>query len=441
MKQTEIGLIPDDWDYVPINKLVLKTQQRDPSKKPNEKIKYVDVSGVDNTLFEVKEYSTFNGKDAPSRARKVIETNDIIFATVRPTLKRVAIIKSELNDELCSTGYCVLKTDSTKADFRFLYFFLLTEFYIKQIGSLQRGASYPAVRDSDVRGIKIPLPSVKEQQSISYILTLIQTAIQKQEELIRTATELKNALMQKLFTEGIKNKKQKQTEIGLVPQSWEVVKLEEVITQIDYGTSVKCSYEETTTYPVLRIPNIIKGSIDISDLKFGKLNQNEIDKLILSFGDLLFVRTNGVKENAGRCAMYKDEMKQCYFASYLIRIKVKRDFLMPAFFNLYARTETGQRFLSGKAMRTADGKFNINTGTIKSVLVPIPDIKEQEEITLSIESLLRKITNHQTRKQTLTQLFQSMLQQLMTGEIRVKDISFGKEYSIKEEKLSIAAEP
>lgn len=102
--------------------------------------------------------------------------------------------------------------------------------------------------------------------------------------------------------------------------------------------------------------------------------------------------------------------------------------MLPDFFNLYARTETGQKFLSGKASRTADGKFNINTGTIKSVLVPLPEISEQKEIVFSIEPLLKKIKHHQTKKQTLAELFKTMLHQLMTGTTRVNNLQLRKAY-------------
>lgn len=107
----------------------------------------------------------------------------------------------------------------------------------------------------------------------------------------------------------------------------------------------------------------------------------------------------------------------------------------------YAKTETGQKFLSGRSSRTADGKFNINTGTIKTVVVPIPDIKEQQQIVSTIETIDNKFQHYKKKKQCLESLFNSMLCQLMTGKIRVKDLSFEKEYKIEEDKLSMAAEP
>lgn len=193
-------------------------------------------------------------------------------------------------------------------------------------------------------------------------------------------------------------------------------------TIVDYGTSVKCDYSQDG-FPVLRIPNVVGGRVDISDLKYGQPKKNELDKLKLSKGDLLFVRTNGVQDNAGRCSMFNNEMEDCYFASYLIRVRLDTSQLIPEYLNEYVRTEVGKSFLSGRAVRTADGKFNINSGTIKTVLVPVPKVNEQEEIANHLELIEQKIELHESNKSLFEELFRTLLHQLMTAQIRVDKIN------------------
>jgi type I restriction enzyme S subunit len=175
--------------------------------------------------------------------------------------------------------------------------------------------------------------------------------------------------------------------------------------------------------PVLRIPNVVGRAVDVSDLKFGIPKPKEIDKLMLQSGDLLFVRTNGVKENAGRCSLFDDELQDCYYASYLIRVRLDPRTLNPNFLNEYSRTETGTSFLSGRAIRTADGKYNINAGTLKTMLIPIPGIEEQGEIAKALSLHDNKLSNARTKKSAHEDLLRTLLHELMTAKTRVHEFS------------------
>jgi type I restriction enzyme, S subunit len=167
---------------------------------------------------------------------------------------------------------------------------------------------------------------------------------------------------------------------------------------------------------------VVGGHLDVTDLKFGTPKRNELETVRLRPRDLLFVRTNGVRENAGRCSMYRGELGEgCYFASYLIRARL-REGLMPEFLEEYTRTETGVRLLAGRAARTADGKFNINTGTLQTLPVPKPKIVEQRLIVDVLASIDRKARNHAASQATLEALFRTLLHKLMTAEIRVGDL-------------------
>jgi type I restriction enzyme S subunit len=284
-------------------------------------------------------------------------------------------------------------------------------------------------------------PELLEQRKIAYILSTVQRTIEQQEKLIRTTTELKKALMQKLFTEGLYGEKQKQTEIGLVPESWEIKSFDSEKILMQYGTSIKCDYS-ANGFPVVRIPNIIDGKIDLTDLKYGIPKPNEIEKLKLENGDLIFVRTNGAKELTGRCSIFNNEIENCYYASYLIRVKFNNE-INPQFINYYTQTYIGKSFLSGKANRTADGKFNINTGTLNNVLFPKPSLTEQNEIVKIVCLLEDKIIIQTNKKGKYTSLFKTLLNELMTGQRRVNDIEFekvAKLYDITEPPINMAAE-
>jgi type I restriction enzyme S subunit len=209
------------WNTVTIGDYLVKTELRDPTKRPRDRFLYVDVSSVDNQAFIIRQPTELLGADAPSRARKVIRERDVLFATVRPTLRRVAQIDSSLDNQICSTGFCVLRTGPV-LDAGFLYYWLLTDDVVEHVAKIEKGVSYPAIRDSDVKAIRMPYPPLDDQRQIAAVLSAVQGAIETQERLITLTAELKKALMQKLFTEGTRGEQQNQTEIGPVPKTWEV---------------------------------------------------------------------------------------------------------------------------------------------------------------------------------------------------------------------------
>ncbi|PKO19972.1 hypothetical protein CVU37_00415 [candidate division BRC1 bacterium HGW-BRC1-1] len=301
------------------------------------------------------------------------------------------------------------------------FFYWVMVHGIERIAENARGSTMKHVTGKEFNNSEVAIPPLLEQKKIAHILSTVQQAIEAQERIIQTTTELKKALMHKLFTQGLRNEPQKQTEIGPIPQSWEVLALSEIAESFQYGTSVKCAYD-VKGKAVLRIPNVVGGAVDISDLKFGKPKSSEITNLRLQSGDLLFVRTNGVQENAGRCSLFENEIVDCYFASYLIRVRLDSHTLNPSFLNEYSRTETGTSFLSGKAIRTADGKFNINSGTLKTMLVPVPGIEEQEEIATMLSLIDTKSSSARAKLSALQDLFRTLLHELMTAKTRVHEL-------------------
>ncbi len=394
---------------------------------------FVEAGVIRNTNFTpsgVIDYSNvvYLGVEAKQLSKRRLEQGDIILERSgggpKQPVGRVVYFDREDGDFSFSNFTSVVRVkDKRTFDPHFIFYGLMELYQSGQTEDIQRRTT--GIRNLDfaaykerARFPKIPLP---EQKKIAHILSTVQRAIEAQEKIIQTTTELKKTLMHKLFTEGLRNEPQKQTEIGSIPESWEVVALEQIAESFQYGTSVKCGYEIQGKV-VLRIPNVVGGSVDISDLKYGKPKPNEIGKLKLQSGDLLFVRTNGVKGNAGRCSLFESEIDECYYASYLIRVRLDPRKLTPMFLNEYSRTETGTSFLSGKAIRTADGKFNINSGTLKTMLVPLPAIQEQDEIKKVLSFVDTKSSSAQAKKSAYEHIFRTLLYEMMTAKIRVHDL-------------------
>ena len=300
-----------------------------------------------------------------------------------------------------------------EGDNKFLLYYLLHNKNLLEAQSY--GSTFKAINKTTVTDFRITLPSLSEQRAIAAVLSAIQEAKFARQKEIALERERKAALMDYLFSHGTKSEPRKQTEIGEIPQSWEVAKLDKLLQIVQYGTSRRC-HTDTNEIPVLRIPNIVGGKVDMSDLKFINPSEKEFQTFSLEIGDLLFVRTNGRKEYTGRCAVFQREVARSLFASYLIRVRLKPDTALPEFVQLYTATAKGRSYLSGKASNAADGKFNINTQTIKTMFLPLPDRTEQRCIVETCRAFDNKIDVLRQEIARLDELFHAMLEELMTGQ-------------------------
>lgn len=93
------------WQRARLGEVLERTEAINPLDCPEREFEYVDVSSISNKTFRIEQTQRVSGKSAPSRARRIIRADDVLFATVRPTLRRVAIVPEELEGQLCSTGY------------------------------------------------------------------------------------------------------------------------------------------------------------------------------------------------------------------------------------------------------------------------------------------------------------------------------------------------
>lgn len=159
----------DKYSVAKISEITKPQEFINPEKSPNDEYQYVDISAVDseNLAVDLNKVKRFKGKDAPSRARKKIEKGDILFSTVRPNLKRIAIVDFPTFNSLASTGFAVLRPDSNKVNPSYMGTITCSGIITDQVLSQVRGAAYPAVSDNDIFNAEIPFPERKKQDEIA----------------------------------------------------------------------------------------------------------------------------------------------------------------------------------------------------------------------------------------------------------------------------------
>ncbi len=170
-----------------------------------------------------------------------------------------------------------------------------------------------------------------------------------------------------------------------IPPSWRHVSFRDMILSLNYGTSKKCSPEIGET-PVLRIPNVTGGRIDLSDLKYADFSPSERAKWSLQAGDLLLVRTNGSASLVGLPALVPESAEHCLYAGYLVRVRLGQC-ANPSFVCIALQTVGVRRQIEGP-IRTTTGVKNINSSEIAGLRFPLPPLQEQQRVVSIVSNLM-----------------------------------------------------
>lgn len=416
LRQTEIGEFPTTWKVDRVDSAFEIQQGKQVSKRNREgqnQRPFLRTKNVFWDRLELSELDQMNFTDAEEE-RLELRPGDLLTCE-GGDIGRTALWKGGLANCYYQNHLHRLRAANGRVDAQFAVYWFWYSFNVAKL-YFGRGnvTTIPNLSRSKLAELPMVLPPLPEQKKIAHILSTVQRAIEAQERIIQTTTELKKALMHKLFTEGLSNEPQKQTEIGPVPESWEVVELGELLTVAQYGMSVKGNPEGN--YPILRMTNQVNGQIVANNLQFVEITDSEFQKFKLERGDILFNRTNSL-DLVGRTAIHDIE-GDYVFASYLIRIRTDEERLNPFFLNLdFNRDETQVR-LKSIATR-AVSQSNISATRLKGFPVPLPSMDDQVEIVRRGAAFDTKIECHQAKLAALKSLFRTLLHELMTAKTRV----------------------
>ncbi len=179
-----------------------------------------------------------------------------------------------------------------------------------------------------------------------------------------------------------------------LPEGWASVCVGDVIVDLKYGTSKKCD-KKARGVPVLRIPNIVDGTIDHRDLKYAELSLTEQKSLGLVPGDVLVIRSNGSVSLVGRSAVVRESERDFAFAGYLIRLR-SSEAILPEFLNR-ALGSYDTRLRIELEARSTSGVNNINAEEIRALPFALPPIAEQKRILAALARPLARSEICQTR--------------------------------------------
>jgi type I restriction enzyme S subunit len=203
-------------------------------------------------------------------------------------------------------------------------------------------------------------------------------------------------------------------ELPELPASWCWARVGQIVDQTDYGTSVKCD-RNTSGIPVIRMGNIQDGRLDLDDLKYAPRGSKDIP--ILERGDILFNRTNSA-ELLGKTAVYDGELAPCSFASYIVRLRLKK--IEPRFFAAWLNSSYGRAWIALNKSQQV-GQANLSAGKLMQMSVPVAPLAEQKAVVEKLEEALIAANGLRADNQTLatqcSALRQSVLSAAFRGEL------------------------
>jgi type I restriction enzyme S subunit len=306
------------------------------------------------------------------------ERGDVLMAKITPCMENG---KAALVDNLAtqqgfgSTEFHVLRP-RPGVDPRFLFYLVWNQSFRDEAAKHMSGsAGQKRVPSSYLKQARVPLLDSQEQRRIADILDKADAIRRKRKEASALTEELLRSTFLEMFGDPVTN-----------PRGWPLTTLGDEAEEMKYGTSVKCEATASAGFPVLRIPNVAKGEVDWSDLKFATLGENEVASLRLRKGDILFVRTNGNPAYIGRCAVYHSE-RAALFASYLIRVRLKLKRFVPVYVRDALSSPSYRALLTAEAQTTA-GNYNISTQGLRRLRLPLPPLPLQQRFE-KIASLAR----------------------------------------------------
>jgi type I restriction enzyme S subunit len=436
-KETELGLIPNDWEvdnFEKIGIVVIDGDRGENYPKQNEFYDsgyclFLSTKNVTKKGFKFEEIQ-FITEEKDKKLRKGKLNKEDIILTTRGTVGNIAYFdKNILFDNIrINSGMVILRNISNFISNLFLYKLFFSDILNNQISSVVFGSAQPQLTVKQIKNFKIPLPPLPEQEKIASILTTWDNAIEKTEKLIETKTKLKKALMQQLLTgkkrfkEFIKSNEYKETELGLIPVDWEAYNFEKigiVVIDGDRGENYPRQNEfyDSGYCLFLSTKNVTKKGFKFEEIQFiteekdkklrkGKLNKEDI---ILTtrgtVGNIAYFDKNilfdNIRINSGMVILRN------------ISNFISNLFLYKLFFSDILNNQ-----ISSVVFGSAQPQLTVKQ--IKNFKIPLPPLPEQKKIASVLTSCDKEIELLEKKLETLKNQKKGLMQKLLTGQIRVK---------------------
>ncbi|MCY4362069.1 MAG: restriction endonuclease subunit S [Gammaproteobacteria bacterium] len=392
------------WTTTTIQRVSQQTQVCNPRERQESLFKYIDISSIDRDKKIISQAPEIKGAKAPSRARKEVNAGDILVSTVRPNLNAVAIVPPELDSQIASTGFSVLRPESDLINGRYLFYFVQTSGFIDALTSKVRGAHYPAVSDTDVKNVELPLPTIAEQHRIVEILDQAHALRKSRTNADTKAVRILPALFYQMFGDPLLNTK-----------DFERVCLG------DAGIA-----EINPRAPSRDLPNDLEVSfVPMADVNedWGQITGcqikelGEVKKGFTSFleNDVLFAKITPCMEN-GKAAIARGLGNGLGYGSTEFHVLRAGDLVTPEWIYGLTRLDIFRNVAKGNFIGSV-GQQRVPADFLRSFRVPLPPKKLIEKFSIVVRELLQENDYRREAEKRISQLVQITMHHAFSGKL------------------------
>ena len=397
--------MPKGWELVQFDKVCdIRDGTHDSPKYIENGVpfitsKHLTDNGIDFT--ETNYISEENHIEFSKRSK--VDNGDILFGMIG-TIGKPVIVNTDFEFSIKNVALLKLSSNELLSNIYVLNL-LKSNIIINQFLKLSNGGVQSFIALGMIRKLKIPLPPIEEQKKIADILSTVDKKIAFVEENINATEELKKALMQKLLTEGIGHTEFKDSELGRIPQSWEVVKFKE-ITKVRQGLQIPISKRKKekceNCYEYITI-QFIKNNKEVEYI------ENPQKTVICTENDILMTRT-------GNTGIVVTNVKGVFHNNFFL-IDFDRNEISKEYLVYYLNSNSIQKEILLRAGATTIP--DLNHGDFYSIKFISPPLEEQKQIAEILSTVDNKLENLKEKKQSFEELKKGLMQKLLTGEVRV----------------------
>ena len=393
------------WPVIELNRIVsIRAGTLSPARYPSEVFELYSIPGFDRGEPEL-----LSGSEIKSSKNNICP-GDVLFSKLNPRIPRAWIVPTrDAFRQISSTEFLPLVCNPEVLDSRYLRYYLMTSRVRQRLSPSTEAAtkSRSRIKPFQLLAELIPLPRLSEQRRIVDILD--QAARLRRLNAIANAKadSIFQALFTRMFGDPATN-----------PMGWRTAPLGTALTDTQYGISTRATTDRTGV-PILRMNNISPaGEIMLDHLKFVNLDTRELEKHLLHPGDLLFNRTNSV-DLVGKTGLWTKPDFSAVAASYLIRIRVDRDRLVPTYFWALMNTSYMKTLLRTNARR-AVGMANINATELRRLPGMLPPLQLQNRYA-ALAGSVRRDREYRRLCTTLTdRLSCNLMDKAFSGSLTVR---------------------